>query len=333
MRCADSRKISVVLAAWKGETYIGEQLRSLFQQTRLPDEILIGDDSPDDATEKAIREILPEAPASIRIDYRKNPQRLGFIANFSALIERASGDYIFLCDQDDIWLNEKIEILSSELDAHPDCALVACNSMRVTADLIPLEPVLSPGRIRCIRRDLEHRRAFPPLWLEGTLFPGHDLAVRKSSMSAALPFPSDLEFHDMWLILFFGIQEKIRYADRILTLYRIHESNVSHPSRRGAGKSLPARLREIRRTREEEFAIQLRKMTLRRDRLLDRLASTPLPPKNLALLQESIRLAQWRLDTMRNPSAFRRIREIVLHLPDYFRYFNGVRSIVRDLFL
>ena len=332
MTSADSRKISVVLAAYRGEKYIGEQLRSLFRQTRLPDEILIGDDSPDDATENAVRELLPEAPASIHIDYRKNPQTLGFLANFSALMERASGDYIFLCDQDDIWLEEKIEVLSGLLESHPEGALAACDSMRVTGDLTPLEPVLHRKGTRRIRSDLGHNRAFRHLWRTGSLFPGHDLAVRKSLMTGALPCPAELEFHDSWLLLYFGIQEKILYADRILTLYRIHENNASRPSRRGAGQPLSARLKEIRSIRQEEFADQLRSMTLRRDLLLKRLAGIPLPQANLALIRESIRLAQWRLETMRNPSAFRRLREIVFHLPDYFRYFNGFRSLVRDLF-
>lgn len=94
--------VSVVIAAYRGEKYIGGQLRSLFCQTIQPDEILIGDDSPDDLTEKAVRSILAEVPESIRIDYRRNREQRGITGNFSELAERASGDYIFFCDQDDV---------------------------------------------------------------------------------------------------------------------------------------------------------------------------------------------------------------------------------------
>ena len=109
------RKVSVVLAAYRGEKYIADQLRSLFVQTYSPDEILIGDDSPDDATETVVREMLHRAPPHCRVDYCRNREQLGVDRNFEALTRKASGDLIFICDQDDIWSKRKIERMVVEM--------------------------------------------------------------------------------------------------------------------------------------------------------------------------------------------------------------------------
>ena len=69
-------KISVVLAAYRGEKYIADQLWSLFAQTHIPDEVLIGDDSPDDATGIAVRRILHRAPPHCHVDYYRNKTQL-----------------------------------------------------------------------------------------------------------------------------------------------------------------------------------------------------------------------------------------------------------------
>ena len=326
--------ISVILAAYNGEMYLAEQLRSLFAQTRLPDEILIGDDSPGEATEQAVRAVLPEAPPSVHIDYRRNPRQLGFIANFSSLAERAAGDYIFFCDQDDIWLKEKIQVLSDALYAHPECDLAACDSMRVTEDLKPLQRLVNRKGLSRVKQELRNKRAFHHFWLADTLFSGHNIAVRRTGItSGALPFPLELGFHDMWLVLFFAIQEKILFVDRVLTLYRLHTGNLSTPKKRGAGKAMGERLKEISSSPQKDFLTGMKNMQTRRDLLLSRIPESRIPQENLALIRNSLIHNQWRLDNMRNPSACGRMLGTLSHFSDYFRYSNGFRSVVRDLFL
>jgi len=98
---------SVAIAAYKGEKYISEQLESLFTQSRLPDEIVICDDSPDKATEELVKNLMNSSPC--KIYYHHNDSTLGVNDNFSKAISLCSGDIIFLCDQDDFWLPEKIK--------------------------------------------------------------------------------------------------------------------------------------------------------------------------------------------------------------------------------
>ena len=92
--------ISVVIAAYCGERFIAEQLRSLYRQTLPPDEILIGDDSDDDLTERTAAETFAESPCTVK--WIKNPTRLGCPRNYANLAEKASGDLIFFCDHFEI---------------------------------------------------------------------------------------------------------------------------------------------------------------------------------------------------------------------------------------
>ncbi|MBQ7862714.1 MAG: glycosyltransferase, partial [Clostridia bacterium] len=106
------KKISVVLAAYKGEKYIEEQLSSIVFQLKDDDEIIVSDDLPGGETEKIVRNL---AEKDARIRYIKGPGR-GLIMNFENAIKNCTGDYIFLCDQDDVWLPDKVETVTEKLD-------------------------------------------------------------------------------------------------------------------------------------------------------------------------------------------------------------------------
>ena len=98
--------ISVAMTTYNGSAYIEEQLRSLLAQSVLPDEIIICDDASTDGTVELLKRLCREHPAIRLIE---NPTRLGYIENFYQAISLTTGDYVFLCDQDDIWHENKIE--------------------------------------------------------------------------------------------------------------------------------------------------------------------------------------------------------------------------------
>ncbi len=111
-------RISVVLASWNGGGFIAEQLFSLSSQTRLPDELIVGDDASTDETVSTLEAFAAIAPFPVRII--QNEVRLGYARNFSHLATLASGDVLAFCDQDDVWAPHKLEIVESHFKAHPE---------------------------------------------------------------------------------------------------------------------------------------------------------------------------------------------------------------------
>lgn len=100
--------ISIAMTTYNGAQFVEAQLRSILEQTRQPDEIIICDDGSTDDTVNIIRHVM-ETSGTDRIRLVENEENLGYIRNFYKAISLTKGDYIFLADQDDIWHREKLE--------------------------------------------------------------------------------------------------------------------------------------------------------------------------------------------------------------------------------
>lgn len=129
-------KISVAMAAYKGEHFIAEQLASIARQTVLPDEVIITDDSPDAATYDAVMKFKETSPFPIA--FHRNEARLGFPENFFKAISLCTGDVIAFCDQDDVWKPTKLEKMSAQF-IDPAVMLVSHSVEVVDEALQPLE--------------------------------------------------------------------------------------------------------------------------------------------------------------------------------------------------
>ena len=217
--------VSVVIAAYHGEKFIGEQLQSLFRQTFLPTEILIGDDSSDDLTANTVRSVAAESLCPVKII--KNQSRLGCVQNFSNLAERAAGDIIFFCDQDDVWLPDKIEKMINEFQKHPGTAVVFCSSRFVdknlndmnlsTADILRV----SISAVKKINENMDMKD-----FIRSPMMYGHNIAVRKNVLTGVLPIPARVKSYDLYLNYALSVQQ-IRCIPEDLTLFRRHENNFS----------------------------------------------------------------------------------------------------------
>ena len=104
--------ISVALAAYKGEKYIEEQLLSILPQLSAADEVIVSDDRPGGATERIVKRIMADDP---RVIYVEGKGR-GVVQNFVNAIRYCRGDKIFLCDQDDVWLPNKVSAVMEAFD-------------------------------------------------------------------------------------------------------------------------------------------------------------------------------------------------------------------------
>src|ERR1700761_3280805 len=117
-------KISVVMATYNGAKYLDQQLQSILNQTRKPDEIVVCDDQSADGT----ADILEKYQQQGLLRYYINPERLGVNRNFKRGVSLATeGYYISLSDQDDEWMNDKLEkaeALMEQIDSANEPRLV-----------------------------------------------------------------------------------------------------------------------------------------------------------------------------------------------------------------
>ena len=106
MREVNSMKISLVMATYNGAKYLNEQLDSIKNQTLKLDEVIIVDDVSTDDTSYLVEKYISNH--QLNWMFIKNEKNLGYKGNFKKGLAHASGDVIFLCDQDDIWHPDKV---------------------------------------------------------------------------------------------------------------------------------------------------------------------------------------------------------------------------------
>ena len=204
--------VSVALAAYEGERYIEEQLRSILPQLSKGDEIIVSDDKPGGMTEKIVRRLAEEDP---RVIYVQGPGK-GVAANFVNAIRHCKGDKIFLCDQDDVWLPDKVQRVTEAFDA--GATLVLHNAYVTDENLNITEPSFfalrgsKPGLIRNLAKNS---------------YMGCCMAFDRSLLGKIMPMPKAVPMHDQWIGLIGEIYGKPAFLDVPLLYYRRHEGNVT----------------------------------------------------------------------------------------------------------
>ncbi|MBE6370261.1 MAG: glycosyltransferase [Lentisphaerae bacterium] len=238
-------KISVALIACNGERYIAEQLQSLLDQTLLPDEIVISDDSRHERTYAAIAPFINGSYGSL-IRYVRNPGAAGIATNTVNALKHCCGEYIFLCDQDDVWYPEKISVMSAMLDAEPEIDGVFCNSRLVDENLSGTGKSLFElrGFSRRMQKQLNRNQSLQ-MFLRKVCCSSHNIAVRQRALEYILPMP-ELEpfFCDTWIGLCVAALSQWRCTDQILTAYRMHNCNSSVPGQNDIAAARRARSRQ-----------------------------------------------------------------------------------------
>ena len=132
--------VSIAIATCNGARHIDEQLRSLAMQQLLPDELVVTDDASTDDTVARIETFAANAPFPVRL-YR-NPERLGYRANFMQAAELCRAEIISFCDQDDVWEPHKLAACVQPFD-NPGVILVYHDASTINADGHPLACALS----------------------------------------------------------------------------------------------------------------------------------------------------------------------------------------------
>ena len=205
-------KISVVMATFNGQQYVAEQLDSIAAQTLLPDELLISDDCSEDDTIAVVEQWASSAPIPVRI--HRNVERLGYSQNFGNVLGMAGGDYIFMCDQDDVWFPEKIYKMIERMEA-PDRPLVLiCDQLYADSDCVPT------GETVLIRLRTSG--------FGGKGISGCATVLHRSFLPVVLPIPDQVAF-DVWIHKVAQIIRRRAVYVEPLQLFRRHAESTRFP--------------------------------------------------------------------------------------------------------
>lgn len=217
------KHVTVVLATFNGERFIEEQLNSIADQTERPAELIISDDGSIDDTLLICEKFRQRAPFPVHIS--RNTERLGYRENFMKAVQCASSELIAFCDQDDIWMSNKLEVLTqlftSEevLLAYSNADIVdqsggylarlytaGPNGLSRPSELGPWFKV--PGFAQIFRRDLCRLDNLRTLCLDEA-----DVGER-------------IVAHDRWYCFLASSLGSVTYSDDSLVKYRQHNANV-----------------------------------------------------------------------------------------------------------
>lgn len=203
--------ISVCMATYNGEKYIREQVDSILAQLGGEDELVVSDDGSSDATLSILRSY-----GDPRIRLSHNTLRHGVNGNFENALRQAQGDYIFLADQDDVWLPGKVQ---------------TCIEALRTADLVVHDCIVTDSGLKTTHESFfalhGSRPGFWHNWFRNS-YVGCCMAFRREMLDRALPIPARMSaLHDCWIGLLaevFGRTEFLPFAG---IRFRRHERNTS----------------------------------------------------------------------------------------------------------
>lgn len=202
--------ISVCIPTYNGEKYIKEQLDSILIQLGSNDEVIISDDSSTDNTIKIIEDIKDS-----RIVLLKNNTFHSPIFNLENALKKSKGDIIFLSDQDDIWLEGKVENIVQLMKIF-DC---------VVTDAIVIDS--SKNIIHQSFFEINHsKKGFMHNLIKNSYL-GCCMAINRKILDRALPFPKTIPMHDSWIGLVCEVFGKSYFLRKAYLYYRRHENNAS----------------------------------------------------------------------------------------------------------
>ena len=298
-------------------------------QTVSPHEIAICDDRSDDGTWGVLQKWAADVaePQGIDVTLIRNQERLGVTRNFELACSQLGADVIFLCDQDDVWPENKVEKFLAEF-GDPDVILVHSDAHLVGADLENLGITLFRG-LRFTKREelLVQEGRFLEVYCRRNLVTGAAAAFRRSLLSVARPFPREW-VHDEWLAAIAASCGRIVMLSECLLLYRQHGRNaIGVP--KDFGEYVAHGWRRVREVSRREF---FRRRILRLEQWLARVQSLDGEHVSEALHIQGA-LVHFRNRSQMKVSPFSRLAVIwgEWRSGRYLYYSGGRRGVLRDL--
>ncbi len=208
-------RVAVLMSTYNGARFLGEQLDSLARQTGVEVQIHVRDDGSSDETPEILSSYAERWPSLVRVEGGEN---LGPSRSFLDLLRTASpeAEYFAFCDQDDVWLPDKLQRAVAAIAGEPGPALYCSNVALVDESLAPLGSPSTGGNTR-----------FAHLLFENVAF-GCTVVLNRAArdLVAAHDPGGAAVMHDWWCALAIAGLGRIHYDPEPRVLYRQHGGNV-----------------------------------------------------------------------------------------------------------
>lgn len=221
-------KISLVLATYNGEKYLKKQLDSIINQTTKIDEIIIVDDCSIDETVNIVTKYIRN---NNLMDWKfvVNDENLGYRKNFRKAISMATGDIIFLCDQDDIWSKYKVEKMINVLKDKRVYSLASSfYFIDKNGKKFKIKKKVNKSNNNLLEQRINKKltKIGLNILLKNNFSQGCTMAFNKLLRDEYLRYSEGKLPHDWEINLLASIHNGCYYMDEELIGYRIHEENT-----------------------------------------------------------------------------------------------------------
>lgn len=321
-------KISVAIATYNAEKQIIKQIESILLQTRIPDEIIISDDCSTDSTLQIIEELTANYKDLFVI--MKNKKNLGFTYNFENAIKKCTGDIIFLSDQDDIWYENKIQVVENFFYENKKYLLLVHDGELVNYDL------LSKGNSK-------FSQAESITGSYQSVFTGALTIFSKELKDIILPFPQKIVGHDRWIHSVAEILSARFVLNQKLQMIVRHESNTSEWIGSNVKKknklhyllsilnNKPSRNYYDRIKFNNKHKQILKDILQNKIKLNIDLNKEEINNKITELKMENIALIKRYFASRNKNMIYQKILFIMMYKKGHYKYFNGIYSLLNDL--
>jgi len=201
------------MATFNGAKYINDQLKSISNQSIVPSEVIICDDNSTDETVIIIKKFIDSTSMNVRLF--KNKKTMGFSQNFGKALGLCKGEYIFLCDQDDVWFSNKIERMLDVIEKNQDKYVFYNDAEFTDSDLVP------KGQTKLNKQEKTNKN------LNGFL-QGSCCVIKREFLNQILPIPIEVKAHDIWIGWLARIFDVKYVRKETLQYYRQHHDNNSN---------------------------------------------------------------------------------------------------------
>ena len=215
--------IAILMATYNGEKYLFEQLDSIVGQSYQNFKLYVCDDCSNDSTVNILQSYQNQFPNKIFVTINK--MNVGVVKNFEKLLQNCEEPYIALSDQDDIWIENKLEFELKKIRKvqNSEPALVHSDLIMINSNGDTLHD--SFLNFRKIRLD-KNKNINKIIGHNGVM--GCTTLFNQKLKSCILPFPKSLDVHDYWIALVNEVIGKRFTIKEPLVKYRIHENNTSN---------------------------------------------------------------------------------------------------------